>query len=568
MKKWRLGTQVTALIVLIALAAGVVGIIGLFGMSQMQNNITRIQQQDILPLNTLSDLRYHLQTYRSSVLQILTVQTPEERQQDAEKVIEERNTVNKLISSFDTTFRTPDEEKLWQEFKTSWTTYSDSSSKTVQTIIANGDASTRNGNAGARNQAANDILEQLVNKKIDRINSSSQIESQAIFQIHSRISSVLVVFDVLGSVLIGIFLSRALTKMLSSLILTANKISAGDITQRKQAPWKPWNREGEEIQQAFRGMIQSLRTTIGSVSESGEQLTSTAEQIRLGAEQSAMAAEQVAASTSTIAEDTQLQLKHMAENQERMRRVVEEMSQAAAQAEQVSHSSKRSANLSKAGSESLQNVVTQMEAIELQVTNLSEVIGQVDDKSERIAQTVEIINDIAQQTNLLALNAAIEAARAGEHGRGFAVVAEEVRKLAEQVQHSLGDIAARVQEMQQASQKAHLEMEASVQSVNQGGTYLREIFTQFETIRASVEESAVLAQGIESSVHQIQEEGQNMRTSTKKIVKEAESISTGTQTAAAAAEEQNATSASLFTSAETLDTLAKNLQHNVSTFKL
>jgi len=217
MKKWRLGTQVTALIVLIALAAGVVGIIGLFGMSQMQNNITRIQQQDILPLNTLSDLRYHLQTYRSSVLQILTVQTPEERQQDAEKVIEERNTVNKLISSFDTTFRTPDEEKLWQEFKTSWTTYSDSSSKTVQTIIANGDASTRNGNAGARNQAANDILEQLVNKKIDRINSSSQIESQAIFQIHSRISSVLVVFDVLGSVLIGIFLSRALTKMLSSL---------------------------------------------------------------------------------------------------------------------------------------------------------------------------------------------------------------------------------------------------------------------------------------------------------------------------------------------------------------
>jgi len=168
----------------------------------------------------------------------------------------------------------------------------------------------------------------------------------------------------------------------------------------------------------------------------------------------------------------------------------------------------------------------------------------------------------------LALNAAIEAARAGEHGRGFAVVAEEVRKLAEQVQHSLGDIAARVQEMQQASQKAHLEMEASVQSVNQGGTYLREIFTQFETIRASVEESAVLAQGIESSVHQIQEEGQNMRTSTKKIVKEAESISTGTQTAAAAAEEQNATSASLFTSAETLDTLAKNLQHNVSTFKL
>jgi methyl-accepting chemotaxis protein len=175
-------------------------------------------------------------------------------------------------------------------------------------------------------------------------------------------------------------------------------------------------------------------------------------------------------------------------------------------------------------------------------------------QSDEIGKVVGVIREIAEQTNLLALNAAIESARAGEHGRGFAVVAGEVRRLAERTRDSTEEITRMVEQIQTRTHQA-------VESSSASNIQLQEALDKVTLVGDALQQIVQGAKDSEGLVSLIAAATTEQRAAALEISQGLSDVANG-----AAAESIAAESSSR--SCGTLASLATELEHTVSEFRL
>lgn len=134
------------------------------------------------------------------------------------------------------------------------------------------------------------------------------------------------------------------------------------------------------------------------------------------------------------------------------------------------------------------------------------------DHSQRITGILQLMGEVSDKIHVLSINASIVSARAGAAGRGFEVVAKEIRSLAKETEHSLGDIVevidllrSSIARVIQVVRDADLETEQEKSSLIEVAGALQGVILGVEIVKAvsgfakdKAEEQEKLVQGLTS----------------------------------------------------------------------
>ena len=155
----------------------------------------------------------------------------------------------------------------------------------------------------------------------------------------------------------------------------------------------------------------------------------------------------VSIAINEIAENINQQAESTATASDNVERMAEGIEEAAHEITALEENSEIMADRSAKSMDSFKQLIDINEKTKVDIDSMYTQTENNNEAVNRIREAAGLIGDIAEQTNLLSLNASIEAARAGEAGKGFSVVAEEIGKLAQQSDDTVGQITNIIEEL-------------------------------------------------------------------------------------------------------------------------
>ncbi|MDB6061960.1 MAG: methyl-accepting chemotaxis protein [Verrucomicrobiaceae bacterium] len=482
----RLGTKLVLAFFLCAVLTLLVGGWSLLKIQEIGARSKDVFDQNLLAITSLSKADSNVTIHARTVVRALAQQKDKAAQEKSFARIEGYwADAEKYWADYMQTVPSSDEVQLRDDMLIKKQNYLDTTKAALMLLQANRNDEAYaliNGSLRDQSKAVEALYDKLMDVNTQQAQAANLENSKIIT--HTRlVITIAVVAAFVVAMLLGIFVSRAITHQLGGepdyATSVVKRVAAGDLNFAvivKNNDSKSLLAGMGQMVDKLRGTVEQIRASADALAAASEELSSSSQALSQSASEQAAGVEETSASVEQISAT----VAHNADNA----RVTEDIATA-------------SAVDAREGGDAVKQTLAAM---------------------RKIAEKISIIDDIAYQTNLLALNAAIEAARAGDHGKGFAVVAAEVRKLAERSQVASKEIGELAGSSVSVAERAGALLEKLLPSISKTSDLIQEISS------ASGEQSSGLVQ-ITNALEQLSQTTQSTASAAEELAATSEQMS-------------------------------------------
>lgn len=388
--------------------------------------------------------------------------------------------------------------------------------------------------------------------------------------INSQIGGIVafsVLFVVLAAVAV-VLLSKGLVKGLTAIRKYLHKLAKGDLGAQPDTVMQ--NRD-DELGDIYRMAIR-LQTTlsqiVNEIKQSASRLNESADQLTDMAQNTNAVVEDVIHAVGEISQGAKQQADDTSETNDSLIRMGKQIESIV---DEVVNLNKNANKMAEEEEES-ERIINELNASNSEtkeaVMQVAEQITVMSDSIRDITSALDMIRNVADETTLLALNASIEAARVGEAGRGFAVVAQQINKLAEQSNSSIGKIEQVIDSVVSTSERMVVIMADVKSKMEQQQVKLDETMSKSVAVANEVETSKQKIEAIRGNVDNLSEFGNTIGGAVSNLAAVSYENAAAADSTKDSADSMSITMGELQSASEKLVELSKELEQSLGLFKL